>query len=206
MRGHTAGEGSTIRPAESHWHLVFVSVHDRRMPVFVGPLTSAGVVPFGEGAEILWVKFKLGSFMPHLPVRNFLDVETTLPGASSRSFWLKGSAWQFPDYENVETFIDRLVREDVLVRDPVVDEALHGHLKRIPARTVRQRFLRATGLSHGHIYQIERARQAAALLQRGVSILDTVFEAGYYDQPHLTRSLQRWIGQTPAQILRSSKP
>jgi methylphosphotriester-DNA--protein-cysteine methyltransferase len=144
--------------------------------------------------------------MPHLPVRDFLDIETTLPGASSRSFWLNGSAWQFPDYENVETFIDRLVREDVLVRDPVVDEALQGHLKAIPARTVRQRFLRATGLSHGHIYQIERARQAAALLQRGVPILDTVFEAGYYDQPHLTRSLQRWIGQTPAQILRSSRP
>jgi AraC-like DNA-binding protein len=205
-RGYSEGEGSTIRPAESHWHMVFVSVNGSRMPIFVGPLTSAGVVPFGEEAEILWIKFRLGSFMPHLPVRDFLDVETTLPGASSRSFWLKGSAWEVPDYDNAEAFVDRLVREDVLVCDPVVDEALQGHLKGMPARTVRQRFLRATGLSQGHIYQIERAKQAAGLLQRGVSILDTVFEAGYYDQPHLTRSLQRWIGRTPAQILRSSKP
>ena len=25
-------------------------------------------------------------------------------------------------------------------------------------------------------------------------------QAGYYDQAHLTRSLKRWIGQTPARV------
>ena len=30
------------------------------------------------------------------------------------------------------------------------------------------------------------------------------YHAGYADQPHLTRSLKRFIGQTPAQILRSN--
>ncbi len=34
-----------------------------------------------------------------------------------------------------------------------------------------------------------------------MSILDTVERAGYFDQPHLTRSLKRFIGQTPAQII-----
>jgi hypothetical protein len=34
------------------------------------------------------------------------------------------------------------------------------------------------------------------------SILDTVDLAGYADQPHLTGSLKRYMGQTPAQILR----
>jgi methylphosphotriester-DNA--protein-cysteine methyltransferase len=74
------------------------------------------------------------------------------------------------------------------------------------ARTVRHRFLRATGLTQLHIYQAERARRAEALLRQGVSILDTVFEAGYYDQPHLTRSLKRFIGHTPAQLIRFSLP
>jgi hypothetical protein len=206
MRGRTEGDGSTIRPAESHWHMVFVRFNGSLLPFVVGPLTASGVVPYTEGAEILWIKFKLGTFMPHLPVRDFRDVETTLPEASSRSFWLKGSAWQFPDFENVETFVDRLVRKDVLVRDPIVGAALQGHLQDMPTRTVRHRFLQATGLSQSHIYQVERARRAEALLQQGVSILDTVYEAGYYDQPHLTRSLQRWIGYTPAQLLQSSKP
>jgi AraC-like DNA-binding protein len=71
---------------------------------------------------------------------------------------------------------------------------------------VRHRFLRATGVSQNHIYQIERAQRAAALLQQGVSILDTVYELGYYDQPHLTRSLRQWVGYTPAQLLRLNTP
>jgi hypothetical protein len=205
-RGYTAGAGSTIRPAECRWHMVFVKLNDSVQPIFVAPLTTAGVVSYTDGVEILWIKFRLGAFMPHLPVRKFLDQETILPEATSRSFWLKGSAWQFPDFENVETFIDRLVRNDVLVRDPVVNAALQNQLSRVPSRTVRHRFLQATGLSQNHIHQIERARYAAALLTQGVSILDTVHAAGYFDQPHLTRSLKQWVGHTPAQIVRMRQP
>jgi hypothetical protein len=197
--GRTASNGSTIRPAEINWHMVFVRYNGSLQPLVVGPLTTAGVVSWTEGAEILWIKFKLGTFMPHLPARDFLDIETILPGAASRSFWLKGSAWQFPDCDNVETFIDRLVRDEVLVRDPVVNAVLQGHPQEMSSRTVRHRFLQATGLTQSHIRQVERARQAAALLRQGVSILDTVHEAGYFDQPHLTRSLKRFIGKTPGQ-------
>jgi methylphosphotriester-DNA--protein-cysteine methyltransferase len=74
------------------------------------------------------------------------------------------------------------------------------------ARTVRHRFLRATGLTQSHIRQFERAQRAEALLKQGVSILDTVHELGYFDQPHLTRSLKQFIGYTPAQIIRLSLP
>jgi hypothetical protein len=186
--------------------MVFARHHGRVHPVFVGPWTTAGVASWGEGAEILWIKFSLGAFMPHLPPRDFLDVETTLPGAASQSFWLKSSAWQYPDYENVETFVDRLVREGVLVRDPVVKDVLQGHRPSVASRTVRHRFLQATGLTQLHIYQAERAHRAEALLQQGVSILDAVYEAGYYDQPHLTRSLKRFTGHSPAQLIQSNMP
>jgi AraC-like DNA-binding protein len=206
MRGWTENNGTTIRPAAAHWHLVFVRQNGRMVPIFTGPLTTSGVVPFTEGVEILWVKFSLGVFMPHLPIRNFLDAETPLPDASSRSFWLGGQAWQFPDYDDVETFVDRLARNDVLVRDPIVNAVLQKFTPELSPRTVRHRFLQATGLTHSLIRQIERAQQAEALLQQGVSILDTVFELGYYDQPHLTRSLKRWIGQTPAQISLLNQP
>jgi AraC-like DNA-binding protein len=64
---------------------------------------------------------------------------------------------------------------------------------------VQYHFLHATGLTYRKIQQITRARRAYALLEQGVSILDTVYEAGYADQPHLTRSLKRFFGQTPAQ-------
>ena len=42
--------------------------------------------------------------------------DANLPEATSTSFWLSGSAWQFPTYENAETFVDRLVRDGLLVK------------------------------------------------------------------------------------------
>ena len=205
-RGLTAGDGSPIRPAESRWHMVIVRQNGDVRLLVVGPLTTAGIVSYTEGAELLWIKFRLGTFMRHLPPRDFLDVETILPRASSQSFWLNGSAWQFPDYENADTFVNRLVRDDVLVLDPVVNAVLQGHPQEMSSRTVRLRFLRATGLSQSHVHQIERAERAAALLRKGVPILDTVYEVGYFDQPHLTRSLKRWIEHTPARLIRMSTP
>lgn len=203
--GWTMSEGSTIRPAESNWHMVFVKEHGRSHSLIVGPLTTAGVASWGEGAEILWVKFKLGAFMPHLPVRDFLDAEESLPGAASKSFWLKGSAWQLPDFENADTFVNKLVRDDILVLDPAVDAALREQLLDIPSRTMRHHFLRATGLTQNRIRQMKRAQQAVELLQQGVPILDTVHEVGYFDQPHLNRALKQFIGHTPVQIVQSSQ-
>lgn len=201
--GWAARDGSSIRPAEFCWHMVLVRHHGKAQLLVVGPWTTAGVATWAEGAEILWIKFKPGTFMPHLPPKEFRDLESILPGAASNSFRLNGSAWQYPDFDNVETFILRLERDGVLVRDPVVNAVLQDRPHDLSSRTVRHRFLRATGLTQGTFRQMKRAQLAGALLQQGVSILDTVFEAGYYDQPHLTRSLKRFVGYTPVEIARS---
>lgn len=203
--GHTATDGSSIRPAEYHWHMVFVKEHGRFHPLVVGPLPAAGITTYGANAEILWVKFNPGTFMPHMPARKLINQETLLPEAGIKKFWLKGAAWQFPDAENVETFINRLMREEVLVYDPVITATLKDQPQDISLRTLRDRFLRTTGLAQNQIRQIERAQRAAALLEQGFSILDTVYEVGYYDQPHLTRALKQWVGYTPAQILARNK-
>lgn len=204
-QGWTASAGSVIRPAECHWHMVFVKVNGCVHPLAVGALPSVGRVSWTAGAEILWIKFKPGTFMPHLPAGKLLNKEILLPAAASKSFWLHGAAWQCPDYENVETFVDRLVRDDVLRFDPVVKAALQDQLPEMSLRTVRHRFLQTIGLTQNQVRQIKRAQQAEVLLKQGVSILDTVYEAGYFDQPHLTRSLRQWIGHTPAQLMRLSQ-
>ena len=102
--------------------------------------------------------------------------------------------------------MERLVRDGVLVQDPIVKAALEGRPQGLSPRTLRHRFLRATGLSQSRIRGIERAARAAALLRRGVSIPEAVREEGYFDQPHLSRSLKRWVGHTPAQLVAASKP
>ncbi|MFN8487720.1 MAG: helix-turn-helix domain-containing protein [Caldilineaceae bacterium] len=201
-QGQTVRAGSAIRPAEVCWHMVFVREHGNLHPIVVGPWTTAGIATWPAGGEVLWIKFKPGVFMPHLPFEHLLDRETVLPEGAGQTFWLKSSVWPFPTYATVETFINRLVRDEVLVCDPVVNTVLNDQPHDFAPRTVRHRFQRATGLTQKQIQQVARAQQAAALLQQGVSILDAVHEAGYYDQPHLTRALRQWVGYTPAQLLR----
>jgi AraC-like DNA-binding protein len=204
-RGWTVDEGSTIRPAEIHWHMVFVEHPEGVHSFIVGPHTGAGMAIWGKDAQLLWIKFKLGVFLPHLSARDICNSQQALPVEAGRRFWFRGAVQQFPDFETVETFIDRLVRGGDLVYDPVVSAALQGEAADLSPRTLRGRFLRATGQTHYHIRQFDRAQRAADLLRQGVPILETVHAAGYYDQPHLTRSLKQFLGYTPAQILRESQ-
>jgi methylphosphotriester-DNA--protein-cysteine methyltransferase len=138
--------------------------------------------------------------MPFLSIKNLLDGEVILPLATKTSFWLHGSSWQLPDFDNVETFVEKLVRNGTLLADPIVHSALQNQPQGISERTIRRRFLQATGLTPKTLEQIERAQHATALLQQGLAPLDVAYQAGYADQPHMTRSLKHFIGYTPTQI------
>lgn len=171
-----------------------------------GPETQASHAPVPEDAEFFGVLFKPGVLLPHLPITRLVNGEIVMPKAGDDSFWLNGAAWQIPTYENADTFVDRLMRDGLLAQETLVHDVLRGHQPDLSVRSVQRRFLSATGLTHTAIHQIERARRAVSLLQRGVSILDTVYEMGYFDQPHLTRSFKHYIGQTPAQIADKNNP
>ena len=101
-------------------------------------------------------------------------------------------------------FVDRLVRRGILVRDPVIEAVMHGRTPDVPIRSLQHRFSRATGLARKTIQQIERARSAVSLLERGTPVADAALELGYFDQAHLTNSLKRFVGRTPARIARRS--
>ena len=206
-RCHSECGGSFLSIAESRCELVMTRLQGKMTLTVRGPETKATLLgDCPADGEWLGIRFKPGTFLPHLPARMLVDSTVTLPQASSKSFWLAGSVWQLPDYENADTFVDWLVRSGLLVREPLIAEALQGHLNDLSLRSVQRRFLQVTGVTQSTARQIERARYATLLLQQGVSILDTIEEAGYFDQPHLTRSLKYFIGQTPAQILQKSRP
>jgi AraC-like DNA-binding protein len=207
-RAQSEHAGSFFSIAASHWEMVVTKYRGKTSFTVRGPETKATPLHYQWiGAEWLGIRFKLGTFIPYLPPGKLLDRrDANLPEASGRSFWLQGSAWEFPTFENADTFVERLVRAGLLVRDPVVDAVLQGQRPELSVRAVQYRFLQTTGLTHRTVQQIERARYAMTLLQQGASIPDTVYQAGYFDQPHLTRALKRFSGQTPAQIALKSKP
>ena len=166
-----------------------------------GPETRATMADCPAQGEWFGVLFKLGTFMPLMRSGDLCDRnDVTLPNATSRSFWLNGSAWDFPSFENVETFVRQLARRGLIQTDRTVEGAIRGELQEITTRTEQRRLLQTTGLTRGAIHQIERARRATRLLRQGWPILDVMHETGYYDQAHLTRSLQRFIGQSPGRV------
>lgn len=207
-RSHSDGQsGSFISVAQGCSGIVVSTQRGKTIVTVRGPETKPTPAYYPANAEFFGILFKPGVFLPSMPVQMLMDRQDVhLPEASGQSFYLNSSVWQFPTYDNVEVFVDRLVREETLVCDPVVDDVTQGQSVGVSPRTVQRRFLQATGMSQTMAIQIERARYATILLNDGVSILDTVDQAGYFDQPHLTRSLKRFTGLTPAQIANPERP
>lgn len=198
--------GSFLSRAVTQWEMVVWHHQGTTQLTVRGPETHATWAGCPADADFVGIQFTLGTFMPRLPARNLVDAATTLPNATSTSFWLHGAAWHFPTFDTADMFVDRLVRAALLVHDPVVAATMQGDRQARSVRSIQERFVRATGLTYSAVRQIDRAHQAAACLQQGVSIPDTMYDLGYYDQPHLTRSLKRFLGQTPAHLVRESQP
>lgn len=205
-RGQADDNYTRTCPADCRWNMLFIFKEDEVKVTVEGPTTRAIFKHDDIGYEFLVIKFQLGAFLPVLPVTDLVNTDARLPEGAAKSFWLNSSTWQYPDFENVEFFVNRLVRENVLVVDPVVHGIIQNQPPDLSPRTVQRRFLHTTGLTPKVLQQIERAQQAATLLGQGGSILDAVDLAGYADQPHLTRSLKRFYGRTPAQLLKATQP
>ena len=205
-RSHSDRAGTFRSIAAATFEMVVSHHTGRTFFTLRGPETQATRAELPAEGEWFAIRFKVGTFVPHLPPGHLTDRrDVTLPEATRHSFWLNGSAWDYPDFQNAETFVNSLVKKGILVRDPVVDAALADGAEALPARTLQRHFLRATGLTFGAVRRIERARYAAILLREHMPILDVVQQAGYYDQAHLTRSLRHRIGQTPAAIIRGDE-
>jgi AraC-like DNA-binding protein len=203
-RSSRAGLFSSV--AANHWEIVVTRLDGEATLTVRGPETRATRARAPGDGEWLGIRFRLGTFMPQLPVATLLDrQDVTLPRATKRSFWLDGSAWEYPSFENAEVFVARLLRAGRIGREPVVEGVVQGRRLALSTRTAQRRFVRATGLTYGAFRQTDRARQATELLRSGVPIAEVVHDAGYYDQAHLTRSLKRLIGLTPGQIVRGEE-
>src|ERR1041385_7518059 len=128
-RTQSEGTGSFISPAAIHWDMLLMRHQGKTTFTVQGPETKATLASVPADAEWLGITFKLGSFMPDLLPIHLLDRDDVkLPETTSKSFWLAGSTWEFPTYENADTFINRLVRSGLLVRDPLVDLVMQDYM------------------------------------------------------------------------------
>jgi hypothetical protein len=203
-RSERAGEFLSV--AATNCELVVSRYQDRVFLTVRGPETRMTAVDCPAGGDWLGIRFKPGTFLPQFPPQTLRDhSDVTLPEASTRSFWLDGSAWEYPTFENADTFVARLLKKGIIARDRMVDAVVRGEPHSLSLRSAQRRFRRATGITYGMFRKIERARYAANLLRGGAAITEVVHLAGYFDQPHLTRSLKLLIGQTPTEVARMTR-
>ena len=195
-------EGHFLSVASSHWEIVVTRLRGTTSVTLRGPETSVRKLVCPAGAEWLGIRFKIGTFMPRCPVSRLIDgQDVAIVSVDHRMFRLNGEAWEIPTFENAEAFVVRLIQRGVVTREDAVPAIVDGRREAFSQRTGQRRFLSATGMTLSTFRQIERARFATNLLLKGLSIADTVHEAAYFDQPHLTRALRSLIGQTPGQVV-----
>jgi len=198
-RTKSVPQDAFISVALPHWQVVFVRNGEGRRQVFLrGPETLATESPIPQDCEFLGVEFNLGVHMPEAPVA--ADGAFELQVNARGLFELAGRRWEWPEFDNVDSFIAALARDGALMRDHQVENILTRRPNDLTERTLQRRFLRATGLTYGTVRQIRRVESAVELLTQGVTILDTVDQLGFSDQAHLTRAMRRFRGQTPASI------
>lgn len=192
--------GCYISVAASHWSFLFAKRGGKTLIDICGPETRARRGTFPPDNDVYGINFRPGVFMPSLLPGTFVDERLELPRASDRTFWLRGSACQIPQFDELETFAERLWGGEIIVLDRLIETALRGEKLDVSLRALQYRFVKLTGLTRKGIQQIQRVQQAAQLLEQGASIADTVYRLRYSDQAHLTRSLKFLYGQTPMTV------
>lgn len=183
--------------------IAFARIAGRTTVHLRGPETKATTMSCPRDAEFFGAEFRLGAYVRIFPPAQLANLrDAVLPTLPDGRLLLGNVAWEMPTAHNVDVFIERVKRAGLLVFDPLVAELRYGAISGVPARTAQSRFVRAVGMSRRNLLVIERARHAAELLRAGTSIADVVRDAGYFDQPQLTREVRQLVGHTPAVLAR----
>ena len=137
-RSRASGVTRMTSIALSHWELVFWLHNGQTHATVRGPETTASNADVPDGSESFGITFAHGSSMPHLPPARLVDSGLESPHATATTFLLRGDEWLIPGFDSAEQFVTRLVREGVIVRDPLVDEVVAGGLPDValPVRLV----------------------------------------------------------------------
>lgn len=188
---------------DGSWDLLFMRQDGGPMiAVQTGQIVAPLAVDHRAGDEMLVVAFRPEVYMPRLPGHKTFQQGVARPVEHDRRFWIDSERLEIPSFDNVEHLVAAMARKGLLERDPVVARALQGAGQRLDERSIQRHFAAVTGLSFKGFRQIARAREAARLLRTGRSPSQVAAELAFADQSHMTHSLKRFLGQTPAQVAR----
>lgn len=193
--------GATLVPPDATWDLVFIRNGHGLRAIRTGMTTKAVRLSHVENEEFLAISFKASVNIATIDPVASLDNGYVLQSDQKR-FSIAGEVFEIPTFANADVFVDRLSKAGVLRVNRSVDSILDGESIALSERTLQRQFKATTGMTYKRFTMIERARSAAARLEKGESVHDVAHALGFYDQAHLVNSLREIIGRTPSQLNR----
>lgn len=165
-----------------------------------GPTSKVYVEPFEEGDEALTIRLRTGVYLPYMAGTKLTDVDTFLPNAGGKHFWLHSTSIAFPTFDNAEIFVDYLVKKGLLSRNIPLENALQNQPLSTTIRTLQRHSLATSGLTMNRIRQIKRAEQARNLLATDHSLTQVAYDVGYSNSGHMTIAFKQFFGRTPSAL------
>lgn len=188
-------------PAVEYWDMWFARQPDGAMSAgLIGPSMGHRWIRSAIDEHSWGIQLKAHAVLPGVSKALLRGGEQRL-AVQAGHVTIAQHAVPFPEFEDLGSFTDRLLELDVLRDDEEVRRMLTGSDAGYSERHRQRRVRAATGLTRKQIEQLSRARDAFALLLRGVPPAECAARCGFADQAHLTRSLSAFHGQTPAQVL-----
>ena len=202
MRFTAAGE--TLMQPDGLWDIAILKHGDDVHVLRTGLTTRSVVHQHDVDDEILVISFKPNTFMPLMPGEVMRDEGVLMEKFGRHNFWIGTDVREIPTLENADTFVERLVRDEIIVSNDIVASIVEGQPKAMSERTMQRHFLRTTGLTYKHFTLVQRAQKAMALLRMGRPAVDVALALGFADQAHMINSLKSIMGQTPGEIARAA--
>jgi hypothetical protein len=187
----SAGETSMTSVARAEWDLVLCAGPDGVSVSLQGAESAASRAPVPPASSFVGVRFALGVSLAAHPAATIVDTSVPL-GAGDDGLLGRHGAGRL-EAGDAEGLVSDLVARGVLVTAELPP-------RERTTRTAQRHHRASTGLTHGLVRQIDRARSAAAWLRAGEAWPAVVDEFGYVDQAHLCRSMRRFVGHTPGEL------
>ena len=180
--------------AAANVELVVERSEQRTTLTLRGPESAASTAVCPPETTWLGIRLRVGTYFGSMPSGSIRDGRDMTFDVQDDTVALRhGTTLPLPRFDDAEAFVQGLVAAGFLRRDALVESVVsNGRVLDQGAshRTVQRRFAWVTGLTRRAFVQIERARFATHLLQRGADI------AGSHGRG--TRSVTTSWGSSPA--------
>jgi hypothetical protein len=195
------GSGSLDLPAKAHWDILITKGIPGVRVTLSGPTLRPETILYNEiEAEYIGIQLSKGRYIH--PENLQKEGNSYIVPWHDEHIRLGSSTAEIPTYENVGQFVDEIIAKRVILEDAIVSshvQKTEGSTK--PARTVQRHYQDALGLTPKNVQQIMRAQEAYALLSNGQPPTTVAYDLEYADQAHMSKSLTKFLGLNPSQII-----